>query len=118
MTELIACLSSGKGTWMHIKKLIQSESWDKIFLITNEFGKENFKIGKDIIFILVDFRKEINLLIDDIKNSLKDNISDLEVALSLVSGEGNEHMAILAALIQLGIGFRLIIATEQGIKEI
>ncbi len=118
MTELVVCLSSGKGTWTYVKKLIQSEEWEKIFLITNEFGKENFKIEKDAIFILVDFRKDINSLINDIKNSLKGNISGLEIALNLISGEGNEHMAILAALIQLGVGFRLVIATDGGIKEI
>ena len=58
------------------------------------------------------------ILIEKIKNALKGRISGLEIALNLYSGEGKEHMAILAALIQLGIGFRLVIATEQGIKEI
>jgi|SRR3989344_4762725 len=118
MTELIACLSSGKGTWTHVKSLMQKEDWEKIILVTNQFGRENFKTEKDAVFILVDFQKEINFLMNDIKNSLKGKISGLEVALNIVSGEGKEHMALLAALMQLGIGFRLVYAAEKGIEEI
>jgi len=43
MTELIACLSSGKGSWSYILRMLKEESWDNVFLITNSFGKENFK---------------------------------------------------------------------------
>ena len=43
MTSLVAWLSSGKGTWSHVAKLINSENWDSVFLITNDFGKNNFK---------------------------------------------------------------------------
>ena len=42
MTELIACLSTGKGTWGHVARLMQDQEWDKIYLITNDYGKENF----------------------------------------------------------------------------
>src|SRR3989338_6964727 len=118
MTELIACLSSGKGTWMHVKKLVESEDWEKVFLIASDFGKEKFKTEKEAEFVVVDFKEPMLVLIEKIKNALKGQISSLEVALNLYSGEGKEHMAILAALIQLGVGFRLVIATEEGIKEI
>ena len=118
MTELIACLSAGKGTWTHVKSLMQKEDWEKVFLVTNQFGRENFRAEKEAIFITLDFNKDINSLVSDIKNSLKGKISGLEVALSIVSGEGKEHMALLAALMQLGIGFRLVYAAEKGIEEI
>jgi len=42
MTQLIACLSTGKGTWTTIARIISSEDWENLFLITNEFGKEKF----------------------------------------------------------------------------
>ena len=42
MSELIACLSTGKGTWGHVGRIVQEEQWTKILLITNEYGKENF----------------------------------------------------------------------------
>jgi len=118
MTQLVACLSAGKGTWMHVSKLIQDEDWDKVFLITNEFGRENFKAEKDVIFVVVDFNKGIFTSINDIKNALKGNISNFEVAVNIASGQGKEHMAIIAALIQLGVGFRFVVATKNGVKEI
>ena len=40
MTELIAFLSTGKGTWANVSGLIKGESWDKVYLLTNDFGKE------------------------------------------------------------------------------
>jgi hypothetical protein len=49
---------------------------------------------------------------------LKDKIKGTEVALNLVSGTGKEHMAILAALLKLGVGIRLVALTKEGFKEI
>jgi len=40
------------------------------------------------------------------------------VALNLVSGNGKEHMAILSALLKLGIGVRLMAVTKDGVREL
>ncbi len=117
MTDLIACLSTGKGTWGHVNRLIQDGKWNKIFLITNEFGKENFAHDDKTEFMLIDSRKGIIELRDDIYNNLKGKITD-EAALNLVSGTGKEHMAILSAALKLGIGIRFIALTKEGIKEL
>ena len=42
MSILVASLSTGKGTWLQVSKLIDTEKWDKVYLITNEFGKQNY----------------------------------------------------------------------------
>ena len=47
MTTLISCLSTGKGTWGHVNRLIEDGKYDHIFLITNDYVKENFN-KKDI----------------------------------------------------------------------
>ena len=57
-------------------------------------------------------------LINDISKQLKNKIKDMEIALNLVSGSGKEHMAVLSAIMKLGLGFRLIAATKEGIVEI
>jgi hypothetical protein len=118
MTDLIACLSSGKGTWAHVARLIKEENWDKILLITNQFGKENFKPDKESDFIVVDFNKHVFGLIEDIKKGIEGKTTDMEVGLNLVSGNGKEHMAILSAIIQLGLGIRMVAVTSEGVKEI
>ena len=118
MSELIACLSTGKGTWIHVSKLIEEGKWDKVFLITNEFGKENFTNKKNAEFILIDTKKSLKELREEIKEKLKDKIKGTEVAVNLISGIGKEHMALISALLQLGLGVRFIALTEDGLEEI
>ena len=118
MTDLICCLSSGKGTWEHVKTVIEKENWENIFLITDEFGKNNFKTTKQIIFILVDNKDSISIYKDKIIDQLHGKINGIEVALNLVSGTGKEHMGILSALLKLGLAVRFMALTKDGIKEI
>ena len=117
MVDLIACLSTGKGTWGHIARLITDHEWGKIILITNDFGKENFNAEKPAEFIVVDSRQGIKELIDSIGSQLKGKVSG-EIALNLVSGTGKEHMAILSAILRLGLGIRLMALTKDGIEEV
>lgn len=116
--DLIACLSTGKGTWGHVARLIADREWDNIYLISNEFGKENFTPAKKANFVLIDARRGTEELREDIKNQLNGHIKGTEVAINLVSGIGKEHMAILSAILQLGVGIRFVALTKDGIKEI
>jgi len=118
MTDLVACLSTGKGTWTHVKGVISGCEWDNIFLITNEFGREKFSSEKKVELLVVDSNKQLLELVEDIKKQLKDKISGTEVALNLVSGTGKEHMAILSAVLKLGLGVRLVALAKEGVKEI
>ena len=118
MTDLIACLSTGKGTWGNLKRLIAEQDWNKVFLITNEFGKEKFQADEKVELIVVDPRKPMNELIETIRKALEGKISDTEVAVNLISGSGKEHMALLSAIMKSGLGFRLVALTTQGVKEI
>lgn len=116
MTSLIACLGSGKGTWTEVKKLIESESWEKVFLITNSFGKEKFQAKAE--FIIVDDLQPPQALTPIIVSQLKGKIPDTQVALNIASGSGNMHMAILAALLKLGLGIRLMSMVNDTAEEL
>ncbi len=118
MTDLVACISSGEKSWAHVERLIKEENWSKVFIITNDFGKKNFRPGKQAEFIVVDFQKPVSQLIEEIRKGLNGKITDFEVALNLVSGNGKEHMAILSALLKLGIGIRLMAVTKEGVREL
>ena len=118
MVCLVASLSIGKGTWIHVSKLIQEGEWNKVFLITNTFGKENFKNTKNSELIVVDDNKNLEELRDEIKKNLNNKLTDTEVAVNFISGSGKEHMAIISAILQLGYGIRLVASTENGVKEI
>lgn len=117
--DLIAVLSSGKGTWGHVARLITDVEWGKIFLISNEFGKENFTCSKPFELILIDDNRGIEEMQKDIKSQLEGKLKSFdEIAINLVSGTGKEHMALLSALMQLGVGFKMVALTKDGVKEI
>lgn len=118
MAELIACLSTGKGTWGHVSRLIQDGNWEKVFLVTNAFGRENFTSEKESEFIVIDPNRGLEELRDDIYDHLKDKIKSAEVGLNLVSGTGKEHMALVSAVLKLGVGIRLVALTKEGVQEI
>ncbi|MBW2980390.1 hypothetical protein KY360_03170 [Candidatus Woesearchaeota archaeon] len=118
MTELVACLSSGKGTWAHVQRLIDGQEWEKIFLITNDFGKQNFKANEKTELIVIDPNRFLPELVEDIKNALKGKITGIEVAVNFISGSGKEHMALMSAVQQLGVGLRLVALTKEGVKEV
>ena len=118
MPTLIACLSTGKGTWSEVTKIVQSQEWNKVFLITNQFGQDNFTPGKNTELVLVDSFPDTPAMhmTEQIKKQLKDKITDFEVALNFVSGSGKEHMALLEAVLQLGLNFRLITTNRNQVE--
>jgi len=118
MGILVACLSTGKGTWGHVSRLIEEGSYDKVILITNEFGKENFNKSDKTELIALNLGQGLSELRDEIYTNLKEKINDAEVGVNFVSGAGREHMALMAALLKLGIGIRLVALTKEGVKEL
>ena len=121
MTDLIACLGAVKGTCNEVAQLIASESWANIFLITNDFGKENFAQKFPAVkaeFVVVNDFSPPQQLIDEIKKALSGKIADTEVAVNMASGSGNVHMALITALLQLGLGIRFVVPSEAGAKEL
>ncbi len=116
MTELVALLSKGKGTWSEVAKLIKSANWEKVFVITDSFG-EKFT-AENVEVVAVDFNKSVFGLRKEINEKLSNKIKGLEVAVNLSSGDGKEHMALLGALIKLGVGFRFVVSGENGVEEV
>lgn len=115
MPTLIACLSTGKGTWTEVTKVIQSQAWTNIFLITTSFGQENFTTRPaNTTLVLIDTFLDASQIKEQIKKELTNKISDFEVALNLASGSGKEHMAILEAVMELGLNFRLVTLTNNN----
>jgi len=117
MVELVACLSTGKGTWAHISRVINEQEWDNIFLIANEFAKD-FKTEKKAELIIINPDKFLTELIDEVRDKLKNRIKGIEVAVNIISGTGKEHMAVLSALLKLGIGVRFVALTKEGVREV
>ncbi|MEK6873291.1 MAG: hypothetical protein AABW91_00435 [Nanoarchaeota archaeon] len=112
--ELVALLSSGKGTWAQVSGLMKYGEWDKIILIGGDFAKD-FTSDKKFEFVKVDLGKKLVELKKDISPKLNGKINGTEVALSIASGDGKEHMALISALLSLPTGIRFVALTKDGI---
>ena len=77
MAELVACLSTGKGTWGHVNRLIEDGDFEKIYLITNDYGKENFNKNEKTELIAINLNQGLNELRDNIMSELKPRIKEL-----------------------------------------
>jgi len=111
--ELVALLSTGEGTWAQVAGLIKQGEWDKIILLGNDFAKK-FMTPKDCEFIEINSKRILELK-EEIHKKLQGKINGTEVALSIASGEGKEHMALISALLSLPVGIRFTALTQDGI---
>ena len=117
LMELVALLSSGKGTWGQVAGLMTHGEWEKIIVLGDDFAKD-FKHAKKFEFIKVDLSKKIKELKEEFSNKLKGKFEGMEVALTIASGDGKEHMALISALINLPVGIRFAALTREGVIDI
>ena len=115
--ELIALLSTGKGTWAQVSGLMKYGDWENVIIIGGDFASK-FTSDKKFEFIKVDLDKRLKDLRDEIMSKLKGKIKGTEVALSIASGSGKEHMALISALINLPVGVRFAALTKEGVIDL
>ena len=117
MSILIACLSNPE-TWIDVQKLINTKEFAMIYLVCNQWTKDNYQNPNNAELVLIDEKKSISENAEKIVSALQGKIQELDVGVNLISGTGAEHMAILSAVIKLGVGMRFVTADQQGIKEL
>jgi hypothetical protein len=115
--ELVALLSSGKGTWAQVSGLLKYGEWEKVILIGDDFSK-TFSHEKPFEFVKVNLSQRINDLRDELMKKLQGKIDGTEVALSIASGNGKEHMALVSALLNLPVGVRFAALTKEGVIDL
>ena len=115
--ELVALLSTGKGSWGQVSGLLKYGEWDNIVILGSEFAQK-FTSEKRFEFIKVDLDKKLEDLKKEFMEKLRGKIKGTEVALSIASGEGKEHMALISALINLPVGLRFAALTKDGVIDL
>jgi hypothetical protein len=111
--ELICFLGTGEGTWGQVAGVINRGEWESIIIIGDEFAKK-FNVEKDFEFIEIKSQGIIDLK-EEILKKLQGKVRGTEVALSIASGNGKEHMALISALLSLPAGIRFTALTKDGI---
>jgi len=118
MADLLICMGSGKGTWAYAYQLIEAERWDRVFVITSPFFTEKIGLRKPHIHVLsFDDKLTVDQLAEEYAKQLKPHLSG-DVAVNFISGDGREHLALVGALLKLGIGLRFVHLTPHGVKEV
>ena len=114
--ELVAFVGKDKENWGQITALINRFDCEKVFLV-KDLNAENFPTNDKCELIEIDSTKALSSLTKDIQEGLKKSLSrDFEVALSIASGSGKEHMALISALLNIPMGIKFIAYTKQGIE--
>ena len=114
--ELVALLSSGEGTWGQVAGLVKRGEWEKIILLGDSFAQK-FTSDKKAEFIEINTSLPLRELKEEFAKKLKGKFSGMEVCLSIASGTGKEHMALISALINLPVGIKFVALTKDGIIE-
>lgn len=115
--ELVALLSKGENTWGQVAGLMKHGEWDKVILLGDSFA-EKFSHEKDFEFIKVNLDQRIKDLQQEFSKKLKGKINGTETALSIASGTGKEHMALISALINQPVGIRFAALTKEGVVDV
>lgn len=113
--ELVALLSTGKGSWGQVAGLIRQGEWEKIIVVGTSFAKDFNVPGRSFDFIEYDPNKNLLQLKKEFEKKMKGKLQGLEVALSIASGNGKEHMALQSALLSIPVGVRFTALTKDGI---
>lgn len=116
--ELVAFIGSDKENWGQIKALINRMECERIILIKNKSAGEfpNLEKGEEII---IDTEVPLVELKESLMKKLKPKLSgDFEVSLSIASGNGKEHMALISALLSIPVGVKFVVFTKNGIEYI
>lgn len=113
--ELVAFLGKDKENWGQITGLINKGEWEKVLLIRSN-DSDSFPVPGNGREIVIDTAKPMTDIKSDLLKKLKSNLSGMECALSIASGNGKEHMAVISALLSLPVGIRLTVFTKNGIE--
>jgi hypothetical protein len=116
--EFVAFIGKDKENWGQVKGLL-NRSGGESFVIVKDKEVNEFPIPVGVETINVDCTKPILELKSDMINFLKPKLSgDFEVSLSIASGNGKEHMALISALLSIPVGIKLVVFTKNGVEHI
>jgi hypothetical protein len=119
MTDLVACVGTGKGTWTGVFRLAAMPEFESAFLIVNEWTKNTLKMDNPKIkLIMVSDTQPTMPMRDSIIAQLKGQVRGFEVAVNMDSGTGKEHTAMITALMRLGLAFRFVVFENEKMEEV
>ncbi len=115
--ELVAFMGDDKENWGQVNGLINRGDWEKIILVKSK-SSEDYDSPKEADIVIVDTSKPLMELKEDMVNKLRKKFQGFDVNVSIASGTGKDHMALISALLSIPVGIRLVVFTKNGIEFI
>jgi len=115
--ELVAFLGDDRETWGQVTGLINHGQWEKIILVKSKTS-EDYSSPKQADIVAVDTSKPLVELKEEIVKKLKNKFEGFDAHVSIASGTGKEHMALISALLSVPVGIRLVVFTKNGVEII
>lgn len=113
--ELVAFVGDDKEAWGQVTGLVNRGEWSKVIVVKNKNSKD-YMPPKEAESIIIDSSKSLVDLKGELLSKLKDKFEGFDVGLSIASGNGKEHMALVSALLSVPVGIRLVAFTKNGIE--
>ena len=114
--ELVVFIGKDRENLGQVSALINRMDCDKMFLVKDK-SAQGMPANEKCRLVEVDTTKSLFELKKEMQDKLKPLISkQFEVALSIASGSGKEHMALLSALLSIPVGVKLVAYTKEGVK--
>lgn len=114
--NLVVFVGKEKESLGQISALVNRFEAEKIILVKDN-SVEEFPQNEKCVIVEISAEKDLLSLKEEIKLKLKSHLSsEFEVALSIASGNGKEHMALISALLTIPVGIRLVAFTKKGIE--
>jgi hypothetical protein len=114
--ELVAFLGKDQENYGQITALLKRGKWDKVVLVKSK-DAQNFSSEAETL--VIDTSQSIVELKEELQTKIKSKLSgSFEVALSIASGNGKEHMALISALLNIPVGIKFVVFTKKGIEFI
>lgn len=114
--NLVALIGKDNLGYGQVAALLNRFEAEKIILVKDKSVTE-FPSNESSELIEVNFDSDLVSLKNEMESKLQKSLNkDFEVALSLASGTGKEHMAIISALLSIPVGVKIVACTKNGIE--
>ncbi len=114
--EFVAYVGQDRESWGQITALLNRLEYETAVLVVDA-KISDFPSNERCTIIPVNADKPLLELQEQCLRQLKPALSrDFEVALSLASGNGKEHMALLSALLSIPVGIQFVVFTKEGVQ--
>lgn len=114
--NLVAMIGKGNEGLGQVSALINRFDAEKIILVKDK-SVESFPENEKCEILDVNSEADLFSLCTEMKTRLETAVNkDFEVALSIASGSGKEHMALISALLSIPVGVKIVAYTKNGIE--